>query len=298
MDISFFFDRQLRYAESFRTTFNALKNSLLREINFEGFKYVLQLNPLRIKSSTADISKPLDREKCFLCKANMPPYQLGMDFDENFTIFVNPFPIFSRHFTIVSRRHTPQTIAGNVMTMLEAARELEGLVVFYNSPKSGASAPFHCHFQAGGFDEMPLFYDLENLVKLYKVSENDGVVKVDDTTRRFLIVKEQDVSEAEKKIKRILDTLNSLYGMTEPEANIGAVYRGGFFCVVILPREKHRPFEYSLPEDERILVSPGFADLAGMVPCSLKSDFEKITKENIKSIMSQVTITEEKFIKI
>ena len=76
---------------------------------------------------------------------------------------------------------------------------------------------------------------------------------------------------------------------------IGVVFKDGMFRIIVLPREKHRPKEYMLEGDEKILVSPGFADMAGVVPCSLPSDFYKITKENIQSIMSQVSIAEEKF---
>ena len=259
MDVSFFFNYQTEYDEKFRNTFNGLKNSQLRDINFDGFKYVLQLNPMRIKSSTADITKPLDSSKCFLCKENMPQTQLGLDLNTKFTLFVNPFPIFQRHFTIVSRQHVNQTIIGNTMIMLELAKVLENLVVFYNSPKAGASAPFHCHFQAGGEDEMPLFYQIENLKKLYTEKSENGIFKINDGTRRFLVVETKDIFKADEIL------------------------------------EKHRPKEYSLEGDNRILVSPGFADMAGIVPCSLPSDYQKITKENIQSIMSQVSIEEEKF---
>ena len=295
MDVSFFFNYQTEYDEKFRNTFNGLKNSQLRDINFDGFKYVLQLNPMRIKSSTADITKPLDSSKCFLCKENMPQTQLGLDLNTKFTLFVNPFPIFQRHFTIVSRQHVNQTIIGNTMIMLELAKVLENLVVFYNSPKAGASAPFHCHFQAGGEEEMPLFYQIENLKKLYTEKSENGIFKINDGTRRFLVVETKDIFKADEILRKILDGVNEIYSTQEPEANIGIIFKNGFFRVIVLPREKHRPKEYSLEGDNRILVSPGFADMAGIVPCSLPSDYQKITKENIQSIMSQVSIEEEKF---
>ena len=251
--------------------------------------------PMRIKSSTADITKPLDASKCFLCKENMPKTQLGLDLNTDFTLFVNPFPIFKRHFTIISRRHVNQTIIGNTMIMLEMSKVLENLVVFYNSPKAGASAPFHCHFQAGGEDEMPLFYQVESLKKLYTQKASDGVFKISDGTRRFLVVETGDIFKADEILRKILDGVNGIYSTKEPEANIGVVFKDGMFRIIVLPREKHRPKEYMLEGDEKILVSPGFADMAGVVPCSLPSDFYKITKENIQSIMSQVSIAEEKF---
>jgi len=298
MDISFFYNHQIEYSSFYKETFRNLAASKLKELNFNGFKYVLQLNPGRIKSSTANINKPLDQSRCFLCRPNMPEYQLGMDYNKDFTLFVNPYPILKKHLTIVSKLHTPQTIQNNITTMLELAKDLENMVVFYNSPKSGASAPFHCHFQAGEESDLPVFTEIDSMKKLYTVNQNDSVTKINDGTRRFLVIENDDIQEATKEIEGILNKVNKIYNTTEPETNIGIVFKQKIYRIIVFPREKHRPDEYFRTDESRILVSPGFADMAGIIPCSYPPNFESITKKDIQSIMNQVSISEENFDKI
>lgn len=288
------FNEQLQASERFRNAFQSVKQSSTRKIQFEGFSYTLQLNPARIRSSKADISKPLAESACFLCKANMPEDQLKVDYDERFFISVNPFPILWNHLTIISKAHTPQTIQGNTSTLLKLAKNMEGMVVFYNSPKSGASAPFHCHFQAGTEQDLPAYVELDEIRKLYTTDEKNGIFKISEPTRRMIVVEDESLSSETQKIDYILDEINRIYGSTEAEANIGAIYKDGRYRTILFPREKHRPYEYSLPGNDRILVSPGFADMAGMIPCSLSENYHSITAENIKSIMNQVSIPDYK----
>lgn len=289
-----FFNHQLEYSENYRKTFASLAVSKLRTLQFDGFKYVLQLNPGRIKSSTANISKPLSEDNCFLCRKNMPECQLGMDFNKDFTIFVNPFPILGHHLTIVSRVHRPQSILGNTDTMLSLAKFMPGMVVFYNSPKSGASAPFHMHFQAGDMCDLPVFEGVVELTRKHCVASRACTHKVWDGTRRLLIIESTDMAEADEELRMALQRLSRVSQNPEPEANIGAMYADGLYRIVVFPRGKHRPDEY-FRESNRILVSPGFADMAGIIPCSIPDNYESITDADIVSIMNQVTISEEIF---
>ncbi len=289
---------QLQCSEIFSQRFGSLAQSKTRTIQYPGFSYTLQLNPARIISSTANINKPLDESRCFLCKPNMPGYQIKKEYDGQYFISVNPFPILRNHLTIISHRHIPQSVKGQSARMLMLAASMPGMCVFYNSPKSGASAPFHSHMQAGMADDLPVFREFESIRDHYTTQSHNGTSLIHDTTRGMILIEEQEADTAARKMDHILQEISRIYGNPEPEANIGSVYNNGTYRIVIFPREKHRPEEYSGEEDTRILVSPGFADMAGLIPCSRVCDYEKISRSNITSIMNQVSITAENLGKI
>lgn len=286
--------KQNAHSDNFAKTFATLKLSETRTIEFEGFSYTLQLNPGRIKSSKANISIPVEKKECFLCRNNMPADQIKFQYNDRFFISINPFPILDNHLTIISREHTPQTIKGNVETMLQLSDYLENMVVFYNSPKSGASAPFHCHFQAGWEKELPCFVEIDEIKKRYTTESGNGIWKISEPTRRMVVVEDSNQQEAIRKTEHILAEISRIYGSSEPEANIGVVNKNGIYRAILFPREKHRPEEYFREGDNKILVSPGFADMAGLIPCSIPNNYKTITKEDIRSIMNQVSMPENK----
>lgn len=297
-EIQKLYSEQMECSQRFRDAFQSLHSSKTRTIEYDGFSYTLQLNPARIKSSAADISKPLQESDCFLCKKNMPTYQLKKDYDGEFFISVNPFPILSTHLTIISHRHTPQTIKGNTRRMLMLADYMDGMTVFYNSPKSGASAPFHCHFQAGETSCLPSFMQIETIRDKYTMRQSDGIWLIKEPTRGIILIESKSLETADSKFNQMLEQLSAIYKTDEPEANIGITKSGDNYIIIIFPRDKHRPEEYYREGDSRILISPGFADMAGMIPCVLTHNYENITRDNITSIISQVSIPTEKLMKI
>ncbi|MDR4988526.1 MAG: DUF4922 domain-containing protein, partial [Bacteroidales bacterium] len=132
----------------------------------EGVEVGVQFNPERIYSSAAKVDdKSISRRKCFLCRAHLPEQQTWVEFESEYLILVNPFPIFPLHLTIPIVDHKEQRIGGRMTDMLKLARVLKDFVVFYNGPRCGASAPDHFHFQAGNKGFMPVEDDAERLTK-------------------------------------------------------------------------------------------------------------------------------------
>lgn len=110
----------------------------------------VQFNQARITSTAAKIDKQhIEKRPCFLCEQNRPNIQKGITFLEKYLILCNPFPILRNHITIPLFSHVPQRIRHKVGEMLTLTEELPDYIVFYNGPKSGASAPDHFHLQAG-----------------------------------------------------------------------------------------------------------------------------------------------------
>ena len=80
--------------------FAALGNVRVKEIELPGWTIKVQFNPARIVSSGAKVdAKTIRERKCFLCAANRPDVQQGIEWAGHYTILVNPFPIVPRHLT-------------------------------------------------------------------------------------------------------------------------------------------------------------------------------------------------------
>ena len=123
--------------------YRSLDSVKVREIHCDGFSTLLQFNPKRIVSTSANVDeKSVHERKCFLCPQNLPDEQKGVLYREGFLVLCNPAPIFPYHFTISTVQHTPQEIGKFVGTFLSLAKELSPeFTVFYNGPRCGASAP-------------------------------------------------------------------------------------------------------------------------------------------------------------
>lgn len=282
--------------------FNNLLNIETREIKFDNFSIVLQFNPDRIHSTSADIDKHLVQPKeCFLCGENRPPEQRGIQYRKYFELLCNPYPILKDHFTVVKRKHTSQSLVLHLVEFLHITKDIgEKFTLFYNGPRCGASAPGHMHFQAITKDVLPIEKDFELLRSGFIKSKysNDKIsVNLCKNYMRYFIAIE---SSSNKEIILFFKTLNNILKKLtapgqEPLMNVLANYENESWRLIIFPRAKHRPSHYFETGDKQIMVSPAAVDLGGLVITPRKSDYDKITKENLVDIFRQVTVTKEMF---
>lgn len=280
--------------------FAGLEKVLVRKFNFDGFSVKVQFNPGRIRSSSAKVDvKSIQERACFLCEENRPPEQRGIVF-QDYSILVNPFPIFPEHFTVPNLKHTPQLINDRIGEMCDLAAAIAEYTVFYNGPKCGASAPDHFHFQAGSQNFIPLENEIEILkMKFGRTIKN---IKIDgwavkDGLRNFIVL------ESNHK-KQLVDCLNQIYNVIqsfsiqkkdEPLINILVTFISGRWRVLLFPREKHRPWQYFAEGESNILFSPASVDLGGIIIIPREKDFQKITKEAIIDMIHQVLLPDVKF---
>jgi ATP adenylyltransferase/5',5'''-P-1,P-4-tetraphosphate phosphorylase II len=232
----------------------------------------VQYNPGRIVSTAANIDKQnILVRPCFLCETNRPKEQRGISFLDKYTILANPFPILKNHLTIPIHSHVPQRIRKKTGDMLTLAEALPDYIVFYNGPKCGASAPDHFHLQAG----------LKSPVLLQ--GENE--------LRSCLIIESSTKQEAEERFEDVYYYLRSRQPEEdEPMLNIITYVDQGNFVLHIFPRKAHRPRQYYLEGNSRLMVSPGALDMAGLIIVPREEDFEKIKQEDIEDIYSQVSM--------
>lgn len=294
--ISRFFNRQLEVWTDARHRFRDLKHVETRQFSDQ---LKLQWNPARIVSTGAKIDKKtLGERPCFLCDKNRPKEQMSKQIDEKFHLLVNPFPILPVHFTIPARKHQPQLIYKNYGEMHRFISLHSDLMVFYNGPKCGASAPDHLHFQAGTNGILPLQTNWQrlsrNLTDIISLNDEERISVVRDFIVPAFVIISKSAESDEALFRRLYKAMPQRGDETEPMMNIISWRKGEEFISVVIPREKHRPEAYFAEGDAQFVVSPGALDMSGLIITPREADFRKLTEEKALSLLQECGVSEEK----
>lgn len=294
--ISRFFNRQLEVWTDARHRFRDLKHVETRQFSDQ---LKLQWNPARIVSTGAKIDKKtLGERPCFLCDKNRPKEQMSKQIDEKFHLLVNPFPILPVHFTIPARKHQPQLIYKNYGEMHRFISLHSDLMVFYNGPKCGASAPDHLHFQAGTNGILPLQTNWQrlsrNLTDIISLNDEEKISVVRDFIVPAFVIISKSAESDEALFRRLYKAMPQRGDETEPMMNIISWRKGEEFISVVIPREKHRPEAYFAEGDAQFVVSPGALDMSGLIITPREEDFQKLTEEKALSLLQECGVSEEK----
>lgn len=283
--------------------YESLKQVKTKTFQFDGFRMKVQFNPGRYISTSARVDeKTINNRKCFLCPANLPQGQKGILCEEEYLILANPYPIFPEHFTIPNINHVPQKIKDNFGLMLKLTKDLsKHYVVLYNGPKCGASAPDHFHFQAGTESYMPIMDDFHQLKNEHGslLFESDELIisAIDDGLRKI-------ISFESSSIEKLSSAFNNFYGIyssiteskVEPLMNIISSYEEEVgWRIIVLLREKHRSSHYFAEGKDKTLLSPASVDLGGVCITPLEKDFERMSKELLTEILSEVALNKNSF---
>ena len=294
--ISRFFNRQLEMWEDARHRFRDLKHVEVRQLSDQ---LKVQFNPARIVSTGAKIDKhTLDERPCFLCERNRPKEQMTKQIDDHFQLLVNPFPILPVHFTIPATKHQPQSIYRHYGEMHRLLSLHSELMVFYNGPKCGASAPDHLHFQAGTSGVLPLQTNWQrlsrNLTDVISLTDEEKIsVLRDFLVPAFVIISKSEDSD-EELFHRLYRSMPMRGDESEPMMNIIAWRKGDEFISVVTPREKHRPDAYFAEGEAQMMVSPGALDMAGLIITPREEDFSKINLDKATALLRECGISAEK----
>ncbi len=278
------FERQTRAWPQLAQGLEGLARATTRPLRIDWFDVFIRHIPHRMASTTA----PVDRESvakrpCFLCAANLPSEEEGLPFDDNFTIYCNPFPIVNRHLTIAHKDHTPQRIADQFGSMLDIAARLPGYFVVYNGSECGASAPDHMHFQAGSRRLFPIEHDTAAMTS----------IAIPNYSRNVLLLRGCDRSALIDRMDRAIELLaEATDKRPEPLVNIAVFCERGEWVTYLFPRGKHRPQVFHTGE---LMVSPASIDLCGIFVVPRAHDFERITADAIDAIFREVTLPDAQF---
>ena len=294
--ISRFFNRQMEKWADARHRFRDLKHVETHQLSDQ---LKVQWNPARIVSTGAKIDKKtLGDRPCFLCDKNRPKEQISKQIDERFLLLVNPFPILPIHFTIPARKHQPQSIYKNYGEMHRFLSLHSELMVFYNGPKCGASAPDHLHFQAGTSGILPLQANWQrlsrNLTDIISLNDDEKIALIHDfVVLAFVIISKSEDSD-EALFQRLYKSMPVRGDETEPMMNIIAWRKGDEYISVVIPREKHRPEAYFAEGDAQMMVSPGALDMSGLIITPREEDFRKLTEESATAILQECGVSTDK----
>ena len=274
-------EEQLAKWPAAKEAFTNLEQVQTRVLSSSGLS--LQHNPARIISTTAKV-RPAETagRRCFLCQENRPQEQISFDAGDGFELLLNPYPILREHFCVVSREHRPQMFRDCYEKMLRIAQVLEPeYMIFYNGPRSGASAPDHLHMQIGRLEGIPL---------LDKLRENEPPAKDEPITIQpfgfpIIVIKGSDPA----RLWEYISSMTIYDGEYEPRMNVLSFNREGQVITAIIPRGKHRPDCYYSDGPDKVMVSPGAVDMFGMVITPRKEDFDSLTEKQVLDIYRQVT---------
>ena len=299
-----FFNRQLEKWDDARQRYRDLRDVETRELTEDNFTMQVQWNPARIVSTGASIDKKaVAKRPCFLCEQNRPQEQNKKQLDNLLELLVNPFPILPTHYTLPTMSHQPQRIDKLYPEIHRLLTEYPELMVFYNGPKCGASAPDHAHLQAGTNGILPLQTAWQrlsrNLTSLNPqpstLNEDEGIFVISDYPCPALLIRTRAKDTDQKLFKQLYKALNEEQGATgeEPMMNIVSWRTGDDFNSVVFPRRKHRPDCYTAEGDQQYIISPGALDMGGLMITPRQEDFERITAEKAFSILREVSVSQE-----
>ncbi|MFT3753227.1 MAG: DUF4922 domain-containing protein [Paludibacter sp.] len=298
------FSEQVSTWELARKFYESLNQVRTKTFSFGDFEVQVQFNPARIVSSGAKMdAKTIAERKCFLCTENRPAEQKSVEMGD-YLILVNPFPIFPEHFTIPRKEHIDQQIKPFFGDMLHLAKALDNYLIFYNGPKCGASAPDHMHFQAGTKNFLPLVNDYKRLkdthTTLLVSTEKMQLFTFDNYLRTVYCIESTDVESAKDSFEKLYNYFTSPptplpeemgeRGEVEPMMNIVCLFEAGRWYTFVLPRKVFRPWQYTAENEQQLMVSPATVEMCGIFITPIESHFERITKEDVISILEQVSL--------
>lgn len=277
--------------------FEALKGVKVKELDVDGMTIKVQFNPARIVSSSAKIdAKSLKERKCFLCGANRPEVQRGIEWgpDEKYIILINPFPIFPRHLTIPDQKHVDQLVFDRIKDMMDLAVELDEYTLFYNGPKCGASAPDHMHFQAGNSDFLTIAPALENATLKEVTKEGDATLYLCDTLPlNVFVIDAENHEEGAALFRKLYKAMPLKEGETEPMMNLLCYTSPAGERLVVIPRKQHRPSFYGTEGEGKMLLSPASVDMGGVFITPLEKDFNALDADLVRTIFGELCLSNQ-----
>lgn len=296
------FANQIREWDLAKDNYRGLQDVQLKSFNFDRYELTVQFNPKRIISSAAKVdAQSIKERQCFLCAEHLPKEQKAVAFKNEYSILINPYPIFPQHLTIPKKVHTDQRIKGNFEDMLELAAQLTRYTIFYNGPKCGASAPDHFHFQAGYKGMLPIELDAdfwEDRVEI-KNTEKAKIYSWKNYGRGTIYLESSDKNELTSIFDSIYEKLQAIQTEeAEPMMNILAMCEQGQWRVFIFPRKLHRPWQFAAEGDRQIVLSPASVDMGGVLITPREEDFNKIREQDLLDIFQQVCFSEDEILSL
>lgn len=312
-----FFHREVSHWQEAAERYEALATASHNSLQCGEVCLTAQWNPARMQSTGAKVdSESIGQRTCFLCEVNRPLEQTEVPVMGQYHLLVNPFPILPQHFTIVHHTHRPQLIKEAYIDMMRMTQQLGNMLLFYNGPRSGASAPDHLHMQAVPRGIVPLERDWNEMYRfrrsrLYPITENEyvealrlepladslGVYTLKEYLCPGYVIVSKTPDANNHLFQKLYKAMKTEEGDDEPRMNIlswmqtSTVDNEVYIISIIIPRTKHRPDMYFSEGSDKLMVSPGALDMAGLIVTPREEDFRKLTPQLAETILRECGIS-------
>ena len=295
-----FIKQQIASWPELKTALQNLDEQIIKPVFLSELQVQLHHTPHRIKSSASKVDKKSISERpCFLCTDNLYEKQLAMTYHENWLILNNPFPIFKDHLVVSHKAHLLQDIKDALPAMINFVQDTDfSFSAFYNGPACGASAPDHLHFQACKKNDLPIIGQLKKIFsvdpsQIQIIDQNSSITSYTGTLdKRGVFVCTSEEKEAIlSRLHQVLSYLKSLtHSPEEPLINIIISGTENTFTAIMFPRKAHRPECFFREDSGKFLVSPGAVDVAGSIILPLKADYDRMDRNLLLNIFSEVCL--------
>jgi len=253
-------------------------------------RVLVQTNPQRRRSVFARTDPgAIAARPCFLCPDHLPEGEAGIAW-RDLVLLPNPYPIVERHLTIPSLRHQPQALRGRADDLVCLARALDAnMVVFYNGPRGGASAPDHFHFQAGTAP-LPAFEQLA------RRGPGPDRHPVSSFGRNFIALFDDDPHRLAHGIENAISAWGRVARHDgEPMCNVLVHWDPAGGTALFFPRRAHRPTAYFAEGAARIGVSPAAVEMGGILVVTDSDSFERLDAAATRTVFEEVSATPQEF---
>lgn len=293
-DLASLVEQQIAVWPEVASRYHSLGLTRRRTLDTGDLPTALQLNPARIVSTAADTSDAgIAARRCFLCASNRPEEQFSIEWLPDWDLCINPFPILPIHFTIIAKKHTPQSAPPLEMaSMAEAAPDL---CIFFNGAKGGASAPDHLHLQGVLKSELSLL----GLTEKYHPSSRTGFIMSDEFGLDLPFHFVSAVITPDLTGMRAILKITKAWGIDEQGKHDSGLINvffwmgaDGLLRSIVIPRRRHRSHHYFLKDPERIVVAPGAIDMTGLLITPRQEDFDRIDARTLKEIYAETAFAD------
>ncbi|MEQ1565898.1 MAG: DUF4922 domain-containing protein [Myxococcota bacterium] len=277
-----------------RESREALAGVRTRTLDAGARRFTVQWNPARAVSSTAKVDPAsIAARPCFLCPHALPPEEGGLAFGDGWVILPNPAPILADHLVIAHRDHRPQQVLDALPALLAFVEACDGAMTgLYNGPRCGASAPDHLHLQAVAAGQLP--EEGRGPERIVGRPRGATVWTAVDAGREVVGIRGPRAA-VEAATRDWIDALWALEpGPDEPRVNLVVTLDAGEPTVRLFPRGAHRPACFFAEGADKLSISPGVIDMAGVVVTVRETDFERLDGPTLAGILREVTLPPER----
>jgi hypothetical protein len=180
--------------------------------------------------------------------------------------------------------------------MLKVARAVgPEMLVLYNGPRSGASAPDHFHFQACDAQGVPVTGELSltgagPALEVHTSFGRKLLVLADPSAERLQLRLEQAVAVLGRQ-----SVAGEVARGVEPLLSLLAFYREPRYYGLLFPRAAHRPACYFAKGAGRLAISPAALEMAGLLVVAEPEQFDRVDAQVARTIYQEVSLDDARF---